>query len=152
MFGICAQKGSSTSTTALAQPSPSGWQATAGILKSAVAEGSWLAGPMAVARQARLIPRGTAKDAAVVEWPAGTVPLATTVPLPCVTTSKRYCAWPESKPWAFWTVKTGVSVVTCAPSIGLIGTGTGPRGGPGELGVPPESDPQQAVSAATRRR
>ena len=34
--------------------------------------------------------------ATVVVVPAGTLMLATTVPLPCVTTSKRYWAWLRS--------------------------------------------------------
>ena len=39
-----------------------------------------------------------------------------------------------SKPCAFWTVKVGLSVVTWAPLMGLMGTGAGPRGGVGDSG------------------
>src|SRR5882672_11095845 len=154
MFGKCAQKGRKTLTTDLAQPSVRGWQATAGIRNCARAEATWPPAPCAVARQARFIPRGTPamNVATVVVVPAGTLTLATTVPVPCVTTSKRYCAWLRSKPRAFCTVKDGVSVVTCAPLMGLSGTGSGPRlADPGSVGPPP-LEPQQAARPAASSR
>ena len=152
MFGKCGQKGRKTLTTDLAQPSVRGWQATAGIRNCARAEATWPPAPCAVARQASLIPRGTPamNVATVVVVPAGTLMLATTVPLPCVTTSKRYWAWLRSKPRAFWTVKAGVSVVTCAPPMGLNGTGSWPRLAPGLVGPP--LPPQHAARPAASSR
>src|SRR5688500_12066745 len=142
MFGICGQNGSSTSTTSLAHPSPSDGHSTAGIRKVAVADVAWLVGPIAVALQATSIPRGAGTVAVVVVRRAGTVTLTTTVPLPRVRISKRYCACPWSNPWALRTVNAGLSVVTWASPIGLRGSGSAPSGGPGDVGgvgPPPES-------------
>src|SRR5262245_42432264 len=101
----------------------------------------------AVTIQRTVIPRGraAAKVAEVVPRPAGTVRLARLFAPERVCSSKVYCAPLPLKLRPLRTVKVGVSLVACEPSVGVTGVGPAGRGGSSSEVRPPREPPPQPV-------